>query len=185
MCGRKKKKGLPDVVGSTEDHAAFGVARDADVRQPGVATAALEATVMPEAVQRVKQEALEDFASAAGTRPYASAATDDSSATQSGVHVNAHVRIGLLLRLLLLLHHPAVLLLLLLLLLHHDRNTGRRMLLLLLHRLHRLHVHHSVHGTRTEGHGRSCVSQNDNFEFIDTHIRAIISCNFIITSSLQ
>jgi len=146
---------LPDVVGSAKDHSGFGVAGDANVGQPGAATGALEASVVPETIQGVEEEALEDLAatSGAGSDSLAVAAlllTSDHTGTTTSdhiaaVHVDAHV---LLLWRLLLLHHVLLLL--------HDAGTELllRLLLLLLLRRH-LHVHHSVHRARAERHGRA------------------------------
>lgn len=57
----------PDVVVSTEDHAAFGVAGRADLAQLCLAARALEASAVPVAVHGVKEEAVCDFAPAACT----------------------------------------------------------------------------------------------------------------------
>lgn len=57
----------PDVVVSTEDHAAFRVARRADLAQLGLAAGTLEASAVPVAVHGVKEEAVGDLAPAACT----------------------------------------------------------------------------------------------------------------------
>ena len=148
---------LPDIVGSAKDHSGFGVAGDANVGQPGTATGALEASVMPETIQGVEKEAFEDLAatSGAGSDSLAVAAllltsyhTGTTSNHITAIHVDAHVLLLWWLLLLLLLHHVLLLL--------HDTRTELllRLLLLLLLRRH-LHVHHSVHRTRTERHRRA------------------------------
>ena len=55
---------LPDIVISTEDHAAFRVARRADFAQLGLAAGALEASAVPVAVHGVKEETVCNFAPA-------------------------------------------------------------------------------------------------------------------------
>lgn len=57
----------PDIVVSTEDHAAFCVARRADFAQLGLAAGALQASAVPVAVHGVKEETISDFAPTAGT----------------------------------------------------------------------------------------------------------------------
>jgi len=57
----------PDVVVSTEDHAAFRVAWRAYFAQLGLAAGALEAPAVPVAVHGVKEETVCDFAPAACT----------------------------------------------------------------------------------------------------------------------
>lgn len=56
----------PYVVGLAEDHVGLDEARGPDVGQHGSTAGALEATVVPVAVQRVQEEPLHDLASAAG-----------------------------------------------------------------------------------------------------------------------
>lgn len=143
---------LPDIVGSTEDHSGFSVARDADVGEAGPATGALEASVVPKTIERVKEETLQDLATAsgAGSDSLAVAAlllllahhwtTATASHHIAAVHVHAHV----LLR--LLLHHVLLL---------HAACTHLRLLLLLLLLRRHLHVHHAVHRTRPERHRRA------------------------------
>lgn len=74
---------LPDIVSFAEDHSGLGETRGADVGQHGRAAGALEAAVVPVAVQREQQVALHDLAAAAGAhldlRP--------AAAPLPGVHV--------------------------------------------------------------------------------------------------
>lgn len=56
----------PDVVVPAEDHAAFRVARRADLAELRLAARALEAAAVPVAVHGVEEEAVGDLASAAG-----------------------------------------------------------------------------------------------------------------------
>ena len=57
----------PDVVVSTEDHAALGVAGGADLSQLSLATGALEAAAVPVTVHGVEEEAVGDLAPAPRT----------------------------------------------------------------------------------------------------------------------
>ncbi|CAN8019744.1 unnamed protein product, partial [Ixodes persulcatus] len=64
--GARREESAPDVVVPAEDHAGLGEAGHADVGQRGLAAGALEAAVVPVAVQRVQQVPVQDLGAAAG-----------------------------------------------------------------------------------------------------------------------
>ncbi|CAN7993138.1 unnamed protein product, partial [Ixodes hexagonus] len=63
--GARQRRRPPDVVVPAEDHAGLREAGHADVRQRGLAAGALEAAVVPVAVQRVQQVPVQDLGAAA------------------------------------------------------------------------------------------------------------------------
>lgn len=67
-------KHSPGVVAFAEDHPALRETRRSNVRQRGLATRALEAPVVPVAVERVQQEPVHDLGPAAGAAPGAGTA---------------------------------------------------------------------------------------------------------------
>lgn len=90
----------PGVVAFAEDHPSLCETRPSNVRQRGLATRALEAGVVPVAVERMQQEPVHDLGPAPGTAPGASTTPAGTTARWREVLL---LLLQLLLRVLLLL----------------------------------------------------------------------------------
>lgn len=59
-----KRPGVPDIVRFAEDHVGSGEAGGADIREHGAAAGTFETGVVPEPVESVQEEPLDDLAAA-------------------------------------------------------------------------------------------------------------------------